>query len=193
MMTHALACLALVACGGDDPSRDYPLDPQLVFWDELEELCGNAYAGRVVESVPPDPSFDGQPLVMHVRSCDVAEIRIPFVVGTDRSRTWVVTPTSVGLRLVHEHWHEDGTEDEITRYGGETRGTGTSAAQDFQADRRTAELVPAAATNVWRMELHPDSLFVYALRREGADRRFRAEFDLTRTVDAPPPPWGPGD
>lgn len=27
-------------------------------------------------------------------------------------------------------------------------------------------------------------------RREGTDRRFRVEFDLTRPVAPPPPPWG---
>jgi hypothetical protein len=32
--------------------------------------------------------------------------------------------------------------------------------------------------------------FVYALRREGTDRRFRVEFDLGREVAIPPPPWG---
>jgi hypothetical protein len=33
-------------------------------------------------------------------------------------------------------------------------------------------------------------MFAYALRREGTDRRVRAEFDLRREVDALPPPWG---
>jgi hypothetical protein len=33
-------------------------------------------------------------------------------------------------------------------------------------------------------------MFVYALRREGSDRRFRIEFDLATAVAAPPPPWG---
>ena len=43
-------------------------------------------------------------------------------------------------------------------------------------------LIPAAATNVWTVEVVPDRTFVYALRREGTDRRFRIEFDLTRPV-----------
>jgi hypothetical protein len=33
-------------------------------------------------------------------------------------------------------------------------------------------------------------MFAYALRREGTDRRVRAEFDLRTEVDAPQPPWG---
>lgn len=164
-------------------------DPQLVFWSALESLCGQAFEGQVVESVPPDESFAGRRLVMHVRSCETAEIRIPFFVGDDRSRTWVITPTAAGLRLEHDHRHEDGTEDEISRYGGETRGRGTSTSQDFHADRYTAELVPAAAMNVWTIEFDPGRLFAYSLRREGSDRRFRAEFDLTVPVPDPGPSW----
>lgn len=191
----AVVCFTLAAwaCGGDSGStgRDYPLDPQIVFWNELQGLCGQAFPGRVVESNPPDGSLENGPLVMHVRECDVAEVRIPFFVGDDRSRTWIVTPTGAGLRLEHEHRHEDGSEDEISGYGGETLGAGEATLQEFHADARTAELVPAAADNVWSLEIHPDSIFVYELRRTGAERRVRLEFDLTRPVDATPAPRAP--
>ena len=48
---------------------------------------------------------------MHVRECSEDAIRIPFHVGEDRSRTWVVTRTANGLRLKHDHRHEDGSEE----------------------------------------------------------------------------------
>ncbi len=50
--------------------------------------------------------------------------------------------------------------------------------------------MPEAKTNVWTIEIEPGATFVYALRREGTDRRFRIEFDVSRRVAAPPPPWG---
>lgn len=193
---YAIAILALLlhaGCGdGRDPERSAPdsdLDPQLVFWSSIQDLCGQAFEGTVTESVPPDAAFEGQRLVMHVRECDVGEIRIPFFVGDDRSRTWVLTTTGTGMRLKHDHRHEDGTEDEISQYGGDTRGPGTGTVQDFHADRHTAELVPEATTNVWTIEVQPDRMFAYALRREGSDRRFRAEFDLANPIDEPPAPW----
>jgi hypothetical protein len=127
---------------------------------------------------------------MHVRECSESEIRIPFHVGDDRSRTWVVERTDEGLRLKHDHRHSDGSEDAVTQYGGDTAEPGTATRQTFPADEHTAMLVPAAATNVWILELEPDTRFAYALRREGTERRFRAEFDLTRPVPAPPAPWG---
>lgn len=193
LLVLLIAC-AVSACAGNEegsvPEPDTEPDPQLVFWEGLRELCGKAFEGRVVESVPPDPSFEGRALVMHVRSCDPGEIRIPFHVGDDRSRTWVVTTTAVGLRLKHDHRHEDGSEDEVSRYGGDTRGRGSAEVQDFPADAYTAGLVPAAAANVWTIEVHPARTFVYALRRDGTDRAFRVEFDLTHPVDPPPAPWG---
>lgn len=38
---------------------------------------------------------------MHVRGCDAPtrELRVPFHVGNDHARTWVLTRTATGLRL----------------------------------------------------------------------------------------------
>ncbi len=165
--------------------------PQDEFWTRLRALCGQAFEGRVVEgTAPSDAAFAGQRLVMHVRACGEAEIRIPFHVGEDRSRTWVLTRTPAGLRLKHDHRHTDGTPDRVTQYGGDTAGAGTAGRQEFAADAHTAELIPAARTNIWTMAVEPGATFTYALRREAEGRRFRVEFDLTRPVPAPPAPWG---
>jgi hypothetical protein len=161
-----------------------------VFWARMRALCGRAYAGRVVEAPPADTTFAGKALVMHVRSCRGREIRIPFHVGENRSRTWVLTRTAEGLRLKHDHRHEDGVPDSVTQYGGDARRPEAPSRVEFPADSFTARLIPRAATNVWTLELEPGRRFVYALRREGTDRRFRIEFDLARSVPRPPPPWG---
>jgi hypothetical protein len=185
-----LACAAvLAACRASVPAVS-AAGEQDAFWASLRRLCGNAYAGRLTEGSAADSAFRRSELVMHVRQCSDREIRIPFHVAENRSRTWIVTRTAGGLRLKHDHRHEDGSEDAITQYGGDTRGAGTGARQEFYADAHTASLIPAAATNVWTMEVIPGDRFAYALRREGTDRRFRVEFDLTRPVSAPPAPWG---
>jgi len=185
----ALACGGSGSAGAGEERNSYDLDPQLVFWQSLQDLCGQAFEGRLVESVPPDDAFENRRIVMHVRSCDVAEIRIPFVIGEDRSRTWVITTTATGLRLKHDHRHEDGTEDEVSRYGGDTVGPGSATAQDFRADSYTAQLVPQTAGNIWTIEIEPGESFAYALRREGSDRRFRVAFDLSQPVPPPDAPW----
>lgn len=178
------ACASLPAAGGGLPAE------QEAFWSALRRHCGRAYEGRLVQGNASDTAFVGKTLVMHVRQCTDGEVRIPFHLGEDRSRTWVITRTAAGLRLKHDHRHRDGSEDRVTQYGGDTRGPGTATSQEFPADAFTASLIPAAATNVWTVEVVPGERFAYALRREGTDRRFRVEFDLARPVAPPPAPWG---
>jgi hypothetical protein len=179
-MVRLLPLLGVLACAAAPPDA---------FWDQLQALCGQAFAGRMTDGSPQDSVFRTSRLVMHVRECGDSVIRIPFHVGEDRSRTWVITRTAAGLRLKHDHRHADGTEDAVTQYGGDARDAGTATRQEFPADTFTAGLLPAARTNIWTIEVLPGSVFAYALRREGTDRRVRVEFDLTRPVDAPPPPW----
>lgn len=188
----AVLCILSAACCTTETSRTAaPIaDEQERFWATLASHCGQAFEGRVVEDTTGNPDFARTPLVMHVRVCESGRLLIPFHVGPDRSRTWVITRTGDGLRLKHDHRHEDGSEDEITQYGGDTRGSGTVSRQEFHADAFTASLIPAAATNVWTVEIEPGVRYAYALRREGTDRRFRVEFDLTRPVEPPPAPWG---
>lgn len=181
----ALAFGAAVGCR--QPSAQSQQD---AFWSRLTALCGQAFQGQVTEAAVGDSMLRRATPVMHVRSCEPGEIRIPFHVDSNRSRTWVLTRTAEGLRLKHDHRHEDGSEDAITQYGGDTRSAGSAGQQEFYADAHTAALIPAARTNVWTVGVAPGERFIYALRREGTDRRFRVEFDLTRPVPAPPPPWG---
>ena len=67
--------------------------PSQQFWDLLATHCGKAYEGKLV-SPESDPRFAGK-LVMHVRSCEDGRLRIPFFVGEDLSRTWVLTSAFV--------------------------------------------------------------------------------------------------
>jgi len=182
--------LLVAACSARTSELPKLAEPQELFWATLQGLCGRAFAGTVREAPPSDTTFANQELIMHVRQCRDDEISIPFHVGTNRSRTWIVSRTGAGLRLKHDHRHEDGSEDAITQYGGDTRSVGTDGRQEFSADTHTASLIPAAATNVWTIEVRAADSFTYALRREGTDRRFRIEFDLTRDVSTPPAPWG---
>ena len=128
--------LALAGCATTPAAS-----PQDAFFERLSALCGKAFEGRVASpAVDADAAFAGKRLVMHVRNCSTDEIRIPFHVGEDRSRTWVVTRTGAGLRLKHDHRHEDGSEDALTRYGGDTVQAGTAERQEFPADRFSKEM-----------------------------------------------------
>jgi len=185
----AAAAFALSACA----STPAPTTPQDQFFANLSALCGQSFEGRVVTTEAANSAFAGQRLVMQVRECSANEIRVPFHVGEDRSRTWVITRTGQGLRLKHDHRHEDGSEDVLTQYGGDTANAGSAERQEFPADQHSRDLfvannIPQSVTNVWAVEVHPGQTYVYELRRP--NRHFRVEFDLTRPVPAPPAPWG---
>jgi hypothetical protein len=190
MKTYGFLLLLLTGCA--TVTADSGAQEQ--FFSRLTALCGRAFEGRIASPpVEADASFAGKKLVMHVRSCTENEIRIPFHVGENRSRTWVVTRTSSGLRLKHDHRHEDGSEDKLTQYGGDTVNNGTAERQEFPADQFSKDMFirlnsGQSVPNVWAMEVHPLRTLAYELRRPG--RFFRVEFDLTRPVAPPPPPWG---
>ncbi len=85
--------------------------------------CGKAYEGKVAVDNPASPGFEGR-LVMHVRKCTDTQLQIPFHVGDNHSRTWIITKTGSGLSLKHDHRHEDGSSDTSTMYGGHTLDAG---------------------------------------------------------------------
>ena len=195
-MRRALAALAALILASCAPVERTPATPADAFFAAVAAHCGKAFAGRVVSTDPADKDMAGKPLVMHVRQCSADEIRIPFHVGDDRSRTWVLTRTATGLRLKHDHRHADGSSDVLTMYGGETAAPGTAFRQEFPVDAEsialfTRENRAASNSNIWAMEVHAKR-FAYELRRPPipGGRFFRVEFDLARPVPAPPPPWG---
>ena len=183
------AVLLIVAATGCATARPSSQD---AFFAALREHCGKAYSGRLVTADPADADMAAAILVMEVRACAKDEIRIPFHVGEDRSRTWVLTRTGDGLRLKHDHRHEDGSEDALTRYGGDTATQGAPTRQEFPADQFSKDLFmragrAASAENVWAVEIDA-ARFAYELRRP--NRHFRVEFDVTAPVENPPAPWG---
>ena len=149
------------------------------FWENLKKHCGKSYEGMVTEGADNDA----------FRNCDENIIRIPFFVGDDKSRTWVLTYKDNRIQLKHDHRLEDGSEDKVTQYGGTTTNSGTPILQFFPADQQTTDLIPYAASNVWWITIDETS-FTYNLRRIGSDRLFTVKFDLTKTVATPSAPWG---
>ena len=199
MLRLTLPVLVLIAgCAHMPPTP--VVNPQQMFLDRLQKLCGKAFAGRLVTSDAADADMAGAAMVMHVRTCTPGEVRIPFHVqrkdgSWDRSRTWVVTRTATGLRLKHDHRHADGAPDAMTMYGGDTADAGTPARQSFPVDGESIALFrregrSVSVTNVWAVEVDA-TRFAYELKRVGTNvRHFRVEFALDKNIAPPPPPWG---
>ncbi len=187
-MLASIAALARPAPLVSIPSHDS-------FFNSIAAHCGKAFEGKVtVDNATGPSSFAGKKLVMHVRKCNERELQVPFHVGDDASRTWIITKTGSGLSLKHDHRHKDGSDDVSTMYGGHTVDAGFANMQSFPADQYSKELfvsqgIPQSVGNTWQMYIYPEQ-FTYRLIRQG--REFRVDFDLTKPITPPAAPWGYG-
>jgi hypothetical protein len=159
------------------------------FMENLKKHCGKAYEGTITAGGREGDGFTGQKLVMRVISCSENQVKIPFFVGENKSRTWILTQKGTGLELKHDHRHEDGTDDKVTMYGGTTSNTGSASLQFFPADQFTCDMIDYACGNVWWITLD-DTKYTYNLRRIGSDRLFTVSFDLTKPIEYSEKPWG---
>lgn len=144
---------------------------QAQFFKSLNKLCGARFEGAMTYPEEGQDSFAGKLLVASIDSCNSEQIKIPFAVGEDTSRTWIISKTANGLQLKHDHRHADGTPDEINMYGGLASNERSPYSQSFYADEHTATIIPAAATNVWTLSFSKDAReLTYYLERNAAPR-----------------------
>lgn len=180
MFLRQTVVAALIAALPPAFAQNYPVAP---FFDSLSKLCGARFEGKSVFPADDAPGnvFAKKKLVATVVSCTSDEIRVPFSVGGDRSRTWIIKRTPTGLELLHDHRHADGTPDEVTMYGGPSIDAGTPNAQSFSSTAHTHKVFPGSETNIWTLSIEPnDAGLIYNLERHGKPR-MRAE--LKRVAD----------
>jgi len=171
-----------LACSGEGETDLTPQleadTPQGQFFANLFELCGETFSGQATFPDNPGHELVGVEVTATIETCTEEEMRIPFHAGEDTSRTWVITRTDEGLHLRHDHRNTDGTPHDVTDYGGYANADGSATTQYFPADEKTAEMIPEASTNVWILEIEPESgTLIYDLERND-EPRFRAELTM---------------
>ena len=157
------------------------------FWQLIKQHGNKAFQGEVIEGMTDD--FKNGPLIMHVKFFNDSLMKIPFYVGEDKSRTWVLKFKDDRILLKHDHRNRDGSEDKVTQYGGWTTNSGKANLQFFPADEQTNDMIPLAGTNIWWITIDKDYL-TYNRRRLGTDRLLTVKFDLRTPVTPPSAPWG---
>jgi len=161
-----------------------PSTPQLAFMRNLAEHCGKAYHGQITRRPESDQLFRGdEVLTVDFRECEENQLKLPFHVEENRSRTWVLTTTTAGIDLRHDHRHPDGRPEENTWYGAHTQAVNSEHRQEFlrESDDGT--------NSGWAIEIVPGERYTYGTISEGV-WNYRLDFDLTAPVAAPPAPWG---
>lgn len=176
--------VSLSACGGNGEAEPEPapeVHPHDAFFANLTDLCGAHLVGESTFPDNDDHPLVGTELHNHVSSCDENMIRIELLRdgGDYWHGAWVIERREEGLHLFHDHLGEERTmedlgDDDYHGYGGYATDGGSATVQYFAADDVTAEIIPAAATNVWMMELDLENgQFIYYLERHN-EHRFRA-------------------
>lgn len=186
---YVLAVISSAALAKEAPLVSIPNHD--LFFNAIKAHCGKAFQGNVSKDNVGN-TFGDSKLVMHVRKCTDSEIQIPFHVGDDASRTWILTKTGAGLMLKHDHRNEDGSFHSSTMYGGHTVDEGFPQVQSFPADAYSKALfiesgIAASTDNVWQMMIYP-SRFSYRLIRPA--REVQVDFDLENPIATPTAPWG---
>ena len=184
--------LLLMACEAPDDAEERPADE---WWAAMQQHCGQAFPGGLTLEPEGDEMLDGDELLIaHFRVCEEDRMEIPFHIEGedewDRSRTWILTHHGDSLEIRHDHRMPDGTDDEVTMYGGFTEGPGTAVRQEFQSVERTEE---TGIWRGWRLEVEPNERYTYGTVR-GDEWSWRVDFDLTEPMEElPPAPWGHED
>lgn len=158
------------------------------FLEQFKQLEGKYFEGKIVAGGKEGDGFVGQKLMMQVKSYSDREVKIPFYVGEDKSRTWVLSYSNNILTLKHDHRHKDGSADTVTYYGGTANNSGSEIMQMFPADQETCQMIDYACYNVWWITMDGNT-FTYNLRRIGSDRLFSVKFDLSKAIESNYQPW----
>ena len=178
----------MIQCGqsqeqdpSDQPHEQDSAGQQAELLDHIRPYCGYAYKGETtfITLGDGDHPLQDPDLIMVLAQCGEDEIRIPFYVDDDRSRTWILSMRDEGLHLAHDHRYPDGTEHDDNMYGGWANDEGTSFIQYFPSDSSTIDDRPVRERNKWSVEISPDTNeYIYSLFLED-ELSYRAVFDLT--------------
>ncbi|MEX0661452.1 MAG: hypothetical protein WEA58_08490 [Balneolaceae bacterium] len=190
ILIFLLSALFIISCGERGNQEQ---DPYERFFTNLSEQCGNAYPGSLTKEPEGDEMLSGDELlVVHFRECDDDQLKIPFHIEVnenewDRSRTWIFTKQEDGLELRHDHRNPDGTEDDVTMYGGYSVDGVTAIRQEFKSVPRSEEM---GYFRGWRIEIEPGERYTYGTIRD-TTWSWRIDFDLSEPLEeTPPAPWG---
>lgn len=166
--------IALVLVAFQANSQDH-----VEFFKAMSALCGKSFEGVAVLPTERNP-MAGEKLVVFFDSCNENELRMPFHVGENKSRTWIMTLSEEGLLFKHDHRHEDGTPDDVTNYGGWASDKGNPNQQFFPADDFTKELLARNPTQEWSFELDTENQELHYLLYSRGSLWFKATFDLSK-------------
>jgi hypothetical protein len=167
-------------CGVTKPSVATPVTSS--FYQQLKMHCGQKLTGVVLYPSGKEAPFQGMPIWLELVACSDKEIRMPIYINQKIYRTLVLSQDKTHYTLRHENKRPDGTQAEISMYGGQTTGKTDNYLLLFPADGYSRQLLGAELNYAWSLGFNSDkSTLSYMIENDGK-LTLQIDFDFNQPV-----------
>jgi hypothetical protein len=160
-----------------------PSKAETSFYQQLKQHCGQKLNGEVLYPTGKEAPFRGMPIWLELEKCSDKEIRMPININQKIYRTLILSQDKTNFTLRHENKRADGTQAEISMYGGQTADIKDTYLLLFPADGYSRQLLGAELNYAWSLAFNSDkSILSYMIENNGK-LTLQIDFSLTKPLD----------
>ena len=168
----------LPGCQNATPQKS----PELSFYNNLQALCKNKYAGSIVYPAGKEAPFQGKKIWIELASCSAKELRIPINIGDKVYRTLILGRNENSVFLQHENKRPDGSQAEISLYGGRAVTLTSPSLLVFPADSYSKQILGAERNCIWTLSISSDKSTLSYIAESDGRLDLQIDFNLTATL-----------
>lgn len=172
-----VSSLWLPGCKNSTPTIN-----QHSFFDNLQGLCKKKFAGYIVYPAGKEAPFQGKKIWIEVASCSAKEIRIPINIGEKIYRTLILGRNESGVYLQHENKRPDGSQAEISLYGGKALSHQSPFLLVFPADSYSKQLLGSERNSSWSLSISSDKSTLSYIAESDGRLDIQIDFNLSTTL-----------
>jgi len=116
---------------------------------------------------------------LEVAQCNQKEIRMPIYINEKIYRTLILSQDQSNYILRHENKRSDGTQAEISMYGGQTDGKKDAFLLLFPADGYSRQLLGAELNYAWSLAFTSDKSTLSYMIENNGKLTLQIDFDLS--------------
>lgn len=152
------------------------------FLENFHHFCKKEFKGSIVYPAGNDAPFKGQLIKVKVIHISPNEIQLPITIGNKIYRILHLKKDANGVWLQHENKKPDGTQAEISLYGGKAINSDKPFLMVFQADAYTKALLGSERNSSWLLAFSNDKQILTYIAQSDGFLDLQLDFDLTTPV-----------
>jgi hypothetical protein len=173
-----LLCWCLPLLPGCNTAKPAAGPVALSFYKQLRLLCGKRINGMVLYPAGAEAPFRGLEIRLEIAQCSDREIRMPIYIDNKVYRTLIVGQDQTGYTLRHENKRPNGTQADISMYGGHTTDAGTGYLLIFPADGYTKQLMGPELNYVWSLAFNSERTTLSYMAESNGKLNLQLDFNL---------------